>query len=61
MYWSNPGFIAYAICSGLGIIFIALIGFFWFRQPLDLPAVVGLALIVAGAVVVNGFSRSIGH
>ncbi len=53
--------VAYAIWSGLGIIFIALIGLFWFRQPLDLPAIIGLALIVAGVVVVNGFSRSIGH
>jgi small multidrug resistance pump len=53
--------IAYAIWSGVGIIFIALIGLFWFRQPLDLPAIIGLALIVAGVVVVNGFSRSIGH
>ena len=53
--------IAYAIWSGLGIIFIALIGLFWFRQPLDPPAIIGLTLIVAGVVVINGFSRSIGH
>ena len=56
-----PVGIAYAIWSGVGIIFIALIGLVWFRQTLDLPAVVGLALIIAGVVVVNGFSRSIGH
>jgi small multidrug resistance pump len=56
-----PVGLAYAIWSGVGIIFIALIGLFWFRQPLDLPAIVGLCLIVAGVVVVNGFSRSIGH
>jgi small multidrug resistance pump len=52
--------VAYAIWSGLGIIFIALIGLFWFRQ-LDLPAIIGLAPVVAGVVVVNGFSRSISH
>lgn len=56
-----PVGIAYAIWSGVGIIFIALIGLFWFRQPLDLPAIIGLGLIIAGVVVVNGFSRSIGH
>jgi small multidrug resistance pump len=56
-----PVGIAYAIWSGVGIIFIALIGLLWFRQPLDLPAIVGLGLIIAGVVVVNGFSRSIGH
>ena len=41
--------------------FIALIGLFWFRQPLDLPGMIGLAPVVAGVVVVNGFSRSISH
>jgi small multidrug resistance pump len=56
-----PVGIAYAIWSGVGIIFMALIGLIWFRQPLDLPAIVGLGLIIAGVVVVNGFSRSIGH
>src|SRR5688572_4512597 len=56
-----PVGIAYAIWSGVGIIFIALIGLLWFRQPLDPPAIIGLGLIIAGVVVVNGFSRSIGH
>jgi small multidrug resistance pump len=53
--------IAYAIWSGLGIVLIALIGFMVFGQKLDLPAVIGLALIVAGVVVVNLFSKTAGH
>ncbi len=58
---SIPVAIAYAIWSGIGIVLIALIGVFWFRQPLDLAAVIGLGLIVAGVAVVNGFSRSVVH
>lgn len=58
---SIPVAIAYAIWSGIGIVLIALIGVFWFRQPLDLAALIGMALIIAGVVVVNGFSRSVVH
>jgi small multidrug resistance pump len=53
--------IAYAIWSALGIVLIALIGLLVFGQKLDLPAVIGLALIVAGVVVVNLFSKTTGH
>jgi small multidrug resistance pump len=56
-----PVGVAYAIWSGIGIVLIALIGVFWFRQPLDLAAVIGLGLIIAGVAVVNGFSRSVVH
>jgi small multidrug resistance pump len=53
--------IAYAIWSALGIVLIALIGLFVFGQKLDLAAVIGLGLIVAGVVVVNLFSNTTGH
>ena len=58
---SLPLGIAYAIWSALGIVLVALIGFFVFGQRLDLPAVIGLGLIVLGVLVVNLFSRSVGH
>lgn len=58
---SIPVGIAYAIWSGVGIILIALIGFFVFKQHLDLPAIIGLGLIIAGVVVINVFSHSISH
>jgi small multidrug resistance pump len=58
---SIPVAIAYAIWSGVGIVLIALIGVFWFKQPLDAPAAAGMALIIAGVVVLNGFSRSVVH
>lgn len=56
-----PVGIAYAIWSGLGIVLISIVGLLLFQQKLDLPALCGLALIVAGVVVVNVFSKSIPH
>ena len=53
--------IAYAMWAGLGIVLIALVGWFWFRQTLDVPALIGLALIVGGVVLVNAFSQSLPH
>ena len=58
---SIPIGIAYAIWSGLGIVMISLIGYVKFRQALDMPAMIGVGLIVAGVVVANAFSKSIIH
>jgi small multidrug resistance pump len=56
-----PVGIAYAMWSGAGIVLIAMVGWLWFKQPLDLPALIGLGLIVGGVVVVNAFSQSLPH
>ncbi|WP_226782339.1 DMT family transporter [Oceaniglobus trochenteri] len=56
-----PVGIVYAIWSGLGIVFIAGIGFFVFGQRLDLPAVLGMALIILGILVIHLFSNSATH
>ena len=56
-----PTGIAYAIWSGVGIVLISAVGWIWFRQALDLPAIVGMGLIVAGVIVVNLFSKSVAH
>lgn len=56
-----PTGIAYAIWSGLGIVLISLVSWLFFKQSLDLPAVLGLALIIAGVLVINVFSKSIAH
>jgi small multidrug resistance pump len=53
--------VAYAIWCGAGIILIALIGWLVLGQKLDLPAILGMALIVAGVAVINIFSKSIAH
>jgi small multidrug resistance pump len=56
-----PVGIAYAIWSALGIVLISAVGLVFFRQKLDLAAIVGLALIIAGVLVVNLFSKSVSH
>ncbi len=56
-----PVGISYAIWAGVGIVLISLVGFFWFHQTLDFPAILGMSLIVAGVIIVNLFSKSIGH
>ena len=53
--------VAYAVWSGVGIALIALIGWLFHKQELDLPAMLGLGLIVAGVVVLNTFSKTIAH
>ena len=49
--------IAYAIWSALGIVLITLIGIFVFKQMPDVPAYIGLALIMAGVIIINLFSN----
>lgn len=53
--------IAYAVWSGVGIVLISLAGWIIYRQSLDLPAIIGIALILAGVVVLNVFSRAVPH
>jgi small multidrug resistance pump len=55
-----PVGVAYAIWSGVGTALIAVIGWLWLGQTLDLAALIGLALIVAGVAVMQIFSRSLG-
>jgi small multidrug resistance pump len=55
-----PVGIAYAIWSGLGIVLISIVGWVVYKQALDLPAVIGMGLIIAGVIVINAFSRA-GH
>lgn len=56
-----PMGIAYAVWSGVGILLICAVGWLMFGQKLDLPAMVGLGFIVAGVVILNVFSKSVGH
>lgn len=56
-----PVGVVYAVWSGVGIVLITAIGWIWFRQALDLPALVGMALILAGVLVINLFSRTLAH
>ena len=51
--------IAYAIWSGVGIVLVALVGLVAFREFPDIPAVVGMGLIIAGVVIIHTFSSTV--
>lgn len=53
---SIPLGITYAIWSGVGVAAVTVIGWVMYGQRLDLPALVGIGLIVAGVVVLNLWS-----
>lgn len=53
--------IAYAIWSGVGTVLISIAGLLLFGQRLDLPAIFGIALILAGVLVINLFSDVSAH
>ncbi len=55
---SLPVGVTYAIWAGMGIFLIAVIGAVYYREVPDVPAVVGMALIIAGVVVLQGFSKT---
>lgn len=51
--------ISYAIWSGVGVALVTLVGWAVYDQRLDLPALVGIGLIVSGVLVLNIFSKSV--
>ncbi|MFP3564338.1 multidrug efflux SMR transporter [Paraburkholderia sp. SIMBA_030] len=58
---SIPVGIVYAVWSGAGIVLITLVAVVMYRQVPDVPAVIGLGLIVAGVAVLNMFSKMQAH
>jgi len=56
-----PVGIAYAIWAGVGIVLICAVSWVLYKQTLDAPAIIGVGLIAAGVVLINGFSGSIQH
>ncbi len=56
-----PVGISYAIWSGVGIVFIYVIGWRFFDQSLDAPAIFGIALIISGVAVINLLSKTASH
>jgi small multidrug resistance pump len=52
-----PVGLVYAIWSGLGIVAIAAIGFVAFGQSLDVPAIIGILMILGGILVIHLFSN----
>ena len=56
-----PVGVAYAVWAGLGIVLVSVAAAVLYQQRLDLPAMIGMGLIVAGVVVIQLFSQSVGH
>jgi len=56
---SVPVGIVYAVWAGLGIVLVIVAGAVLYRQVPDLPAVLGMLLIVAGVVVIHLFSKTV--
>ena len=56
-----PVAITYAIWSGAGIALIGLVCWLWLGQKLDFAAMLGIALIILGVIVINVFSNSSSH
>ena len=58
---SVPVGVAYAIWSGVGVALVSVIGWLFLKQSLDGAAIAGIALIAAGVVVLNVFSKTAVH
>ena len=56
-----PVGVAYAIWSGAGVVLISVLAAVVFGQALDGAALAGIALIVAGVMVLNLFSSATVH
>ncbi|MFC3151521.1 DMT family transporter [Litoribrevibacter euphylliae] len=56
-----PMGVSYAIWSGLGVALITLVGWLQYDQKLDAAAIIGIAMIISGVIVMNVFSKTLGH
>ncbi len=56
-----PVGVTYAVWSGIGVVLVAGVAAIIYRQVPDLPAIIGMALIVAGVVIINLFSSTVSH
>lgn len=53
--------IAYAVWAGVGILLIAIVGYFRFHQKLDAPAIAGMLLFISGVVIMQVFSKTLSN
>lgn len=53
--------ITYAIWSGVGIVLVSVAGAIFYKQILDIPAIIGIGFIILGVIVINVFSKSVSH
>jgi len=55
---SIPIGVAYAIWSSLGIVLVSIVAFIVYKQTLDIPAIIGMSLIILGVIIINIFSKA---
>ena len=53
--------VAYGLWGAIGIVLIASVGAIGFKQIPDLPAIIGMILIIAGVLIINLFSKMTVH
>ena len=53
--------VTYAIWSGLGIVLVAVVGVVLYKETPDIPAIIGMGLIISGVLVIHVFSESVQH
>ena len=58
---SIPIGITYAVWSGVGIVLIAIVSAFLYKEIPDLPAIIGMGLIISGVAVIHVFSKTVGQ
>ena len=56
-----PVGVAYAVSAGMGIVMVSIAALFIYGQKLDVPAMLGMGLIVLGVVVIQLFSKTVGN
>lgn len=54
-----PVGITYAVWSGVGIVLVAIVGALVYKQIPDIPALIGMGLIISGVVVIRVFSNTV--
>lgn len=52
-----PVGVAYGLWSAIGIVLIVIVSAILFKQIPDLPAIIGIILIIAGVVCIQMFSK----
>ena len=54
---SIPLGVTYAVWSGIGIVVMTVAGVLLYKQTPDLPAIIGMGLIISGVIVIHLFSK----
>lgn len=53
--------VSYAIWSGVGVVAVSIIGWIFYKQALDIAAMLGMAMILGGVLVIHLFSSAAAH